>query len=213
MHSALQRQLRLARQSRSMLFAFIGRSTQFQAWQHYPRNDAVDRSGGWQFYYHAHDASRVGGAARYAQEHGHIHLFRRATQGQLSHLAGLSLDARGVPLGWFACNQWVTGERWKSAALMGRGLDTLALQLCGPLAGVALWLSDLVRAYAQPLRAMLQARDAALARYCQQQQVSTKTALQERGIAVWSSFPINWPDDAVAVRGQVCAYDNPRRLT
>ncbi len=210
MQSALRRQLVLARKSRSILFPFIGRSAPFQAWQHYPKNDATDRSGAWQFYYHAHHASHESGAP-HPQEHGHIHLFRRVMQGQLSHVAGLSLDARGIPLTWFACNQWVTGERWKGAASMGHGLESLRLEVRGPLAGVALWLSDLVRAYARPLRAMLLARDAALGRYCQQQQVSTRRALQERSIAVWSFFPISWPDDAVALRGQVCAFDNPRR--
>ena len=210
MQSALHRQLALARKSRSMLFPFIGRSAPFQAWQHYPHHDAIDSSGAWQFYYHAHDSSRVGGE-RHPQEHGHIHLFRRDEQGQLSHLAGLSLDARVIPLTWFACNQWVTGECWKGAAAMGRGLPSLRLKLRGPLSGAALWLADLVRAYARPLRAMLRVRDAALARYCQQQRVATQVALQDRSIAVWSSFPISWPDDAVALRGHVCAYDNPRR--
>lgn len=212
MQGALQRQLALARKSRTMLFPFIGRSAQFRAWQHYPRNDAMDLSGAWQFYYHAHDSSREGGV-RHPQEHGHIHLFRRDRLGRLSHLAGLSLDAQGIPLAWFASNQWVTGERWKSAAAMGRGLDTLSLALRGPLAGVALWLADLVRAYALPLRAMLLARDAALQRHCQRQQVSAQAALQDRSIAVWSSYPINWPDDAVALQAQVCTYDNPRRST
>lgn len=214
MHAALRRQLLLARKGRSMLHPFIARSRAFQAWQHYPRNDAMDRTGTWQFYYHAHDQSEQGGA-RHAQEHGHIHLFRRSPQGQLSHLAGLSLDARGNPLMWFACNQWVTGERWRSAAVMARGLPTLRLDVPGPLGGVALWLADLVRAYAEPLRALLQARDGALLAYCQQYQVSAARALQERRMPLWSSFPIAWPEDAVALRGQPCTYnnvyDNPRR--
>lgn len=220
MHAALARQLLLATRSRTMLFPFIGRSKVFQAWQHYPHNDAVDRSGAWQFYFHAHDRSAEGAAepaaqghARHPQEHGHIHLFRRDPQGRLSHVTGLSLDARGMPLVWFACNQWVTGERWQRAAAMARGLQTLKLELRGPLAGVALWLSDLVRAYAQPLRAMLLARDAALLAHCQQQQVSAQQAFQDRSIALWSSFPINWPDDAVALRGQVLLHPNPRRST
>lgn len=212
MQSALRRQLALARTSRSMLYPFIGRSTSFQAWQHYPQNDAMDPSGAWQFYYHAHDASGTGGA-RHPDEHGHIHLFRRSPRGELSHLAGLSLDARGTPLEWFACNQWVTGERWRSAAVMVRGLQALSLELRGPLGGAARWLADLVRAYAAALRAMLLARDAALLAYCQQQPCSAEQAWQDRRVAVWSSFPIAWPDDAVALRGQVCTYNNPRRST
>lgn len=212
MHSALRRQLALARRSRTMLHPFIGRVAQFQAWQHYPANDAMDRSGAWQFYYHAH-APGDPGAVRHAQEHGHIHLFRRGPQGELSHLAGLCLDARGTPLLWFACNQWVTGERWRSATPMAQGLEQLRLQLCGPLAGVALWLSDLVRAYAAPLRAMLRARDAALAGHCRVHQVGKAQAMQDRSIALWSSFPISWPEDAQSLRGQVCIHNHPRRST
>ncbi len=210
MQSALVRQLALAKKSRSTLFPFIGRSAQFQAGQHYPNNDAIDTTAAWQFYYHAHEGDGEGGA-RHPQEHGHIHLFRRSAKGLLSHLAGLSLDARGIPLTWFACNQWVTGERWRSGADMGRGLHSLTLEVRGPLAGAANWLADLVRGYAQPLRDMLLARDAALSAYCEQQQVSSTQAMNDRNIAVWSSFPIAWPDDAVALRGQVCTYDNPRR--
>ena len=210
MQSALMRQLALAKKSRSTLFPFIGRSATFQAWNHYPRNDAIDTSAAWQFYYHAHDSGGED-APRHPQEHGHIHLFKRSTRGLLSHVAGLSLDARGVPLTWFACNQWVTGERWRSGAAMGRGLHTLRLDVRGPLAGAANWLADLVRGYAQPLQDMLLARDTALRTYCEQRQIPPTQAMNDRSIAVWSSFPISWPDDAVALRGQVCTYDNPRR--
>lgn len=212
MQSALLRQLVQARASRSMLHPFIGRSRCFQAWQHYPRNDVLDRTGTWQFYYHAHDASREGGA-RHPQEHGHIHLFRRSATGQLSHLTGLSLDARGTPLTWFATNQWVTGERWKPAAALQRHVHTLQLQTRGPLAGVARWLADLVQAYAQPLCDMLQARDEALAAHCQENSVSLQHAWNDRRISVWSSFPIDWPNDALALQGQVLTYCNPRNTT
>jgi hypothetical protein len=201
-HSALARQLALARRGRSMLHPFIGRSQGFEAWRHYPASDAVDVTGRWQFYYHAHDDSQAG-AAPHPQEHGHIHLFRRDPQGRLSHLAGLSLDARGTPLNWFATNQWVTGERWMAARQAAQGLNDLQLRLRGPLAGVALWLADMVRVYASALRAMLQARDEGLARYCGQHQISPKAALDDRQIAVWSSFPVHWPQDAVELQGQV----------
>ncbi len=141
---ALARQLRLARQGRSMLYPFIGRSRRFEIWQHYPHNDAVDETGRWQFYFHAHDRAEKN-SARHPQEHGHIHLFRRSPQGLLTHLAGLSLDARGLPLTWFATNQWVTGERWQAAESLVRGLSAFELRLRGPLAGAALWLADMVR--------------------------------------------------------------------
>lgn len=205
--SALARQLALARRGRSLLHPFIGRTQCFEAWRHYPASDAVDVTGRWQFYYHAHDDSREGGA-RHPQEHGHIHLFRRDPQGQLSHLAGLSLDARGTPLTWFATNRWVTGERWMAARQMAQGLNDLQLRLRGPLAGVALWLADMVRVYAAPLHDMLLARDESLARHCAHHQASRKSAWEDRQIAVWSSFPIHWPQDAVELQGQVSSQHN-----
>jgi len=198
---ALARQLRLARQGRSMLYPFIGRSQRFEVWEHYPRNDAMDDTGRWQFYFHAHDRAEKN-SARHPQEHGHIHLFRRNPQGRLSHLAGLSLNAQGLPLTWFATNHWVTGEHWMAAGPLVRGLSGLELRLRGPLAGAALWLADMVRCYAEPLRQMLQQRDEALARHCAQHRVDRQQAWADRRIAVWSSVPVHWPQDALQMAGQ-----------
>jgi hypothetical protein len=210
--SALERQLRLARQGRSMLYPFIGRSRRFEAWQHYPRNDAIDAAGRWQFYFHAHDKAEAD-SARHSQEHGHVHLFRRNPMGRLSHLAGLSLDARGVPLTWFATNQWVTGERWMAAAALTRGLPDIELRLHGPLAGAALWLADMVRLYAGSLRQMLQARDEALARHCARKRVTLQQAWADRKVAVWSSFPLHWPQDTLQLSGQHSNSHHPRSFS
>lgn len=196
-HGALARQLRLARQGRSMLFPFIGRSARFEAWAHYPRHDAIDSSGRWQFYFHAHDRTEQD-SARHPQEHGHIHLFRRSPQGRLTHFAGLALDARGLPLCWFATNQWVTGERWADASSLVRELAGFELRLRGPLAGAGLWLGDMVRFYARPLREMLQQRDAALQRHCTRHRQTPAQAWADRRVAVWSSLPVNWPQDALS---------------
>jgi len=200
-HGALVRQLRLAQQGRSMLYPFIGRSAQFEVWEHYPRHDAVDASGRWQFYFHAHDRAERD-SARHPQEQGHIHLFRRSPQGRLTHLAGLALDARGLPLCWFATNQWVTGERWQEAAALERALDSFELRLRGPLAGAALWLADMVRFYDAPLRRMLQQRDAALEQHCRRHAQTRAQAWADRSVAVWSSVPVCWPRDALQASGR-----------
>lgn len=197
---ALTRQLHLARQGRSMLHPFIGRSRRFEIWEHYPRHDAVDASGRWQFYFHAHDRAEPD-SARHPQEHGHIHLFRRSPRGVLTHLAGLALDARGRPLCWFATNQWVTGERWSAASSLVRELRSFELRLRGPLAGAALWLGDMVRFYAEPLRRMLEQRDAALERHCRRHRQTRAQAWADRRVAVWSSLPVDWPQDALRVAG------------
>jgi hypothetical protein len=207
---ALLRQLRLARQGRSLLHPFIGRSRRFEVWEHYPRHDAIDETGRWQFYFHAHDRSEPD-SARHAQEHGHIHLFRRSPQGRLTHLAGLSLDARGLPLCWFATNQWVTGERWQDAAALQRLLAGFQLRLRGPLAGAALWLADMVRVYEAPLRRMLQQRDVALERHCRRHRQTRAQAFADRRVAVWSSVPVHWPQDALQAAGQFHSSPSPRR--
>jgi hypothetical protein len=203
---AISLQLSMARLGRSTLFPYIGSRKQFIAWDHYPRNDVVDVTGSWQFYYHAHDSSKEGGA-RHPREHGHIHLFRRSSQGALSHLAGLALDSRGTPLCWFTTNQWVTGEKWKVASALARDLETVQLQVRGPLAGAAKWLAAMVRAYAEPLRETLKGRDRALALHCSHQKVSPKEALTDRNISVWSEFALDWPRDAVALSGQVSIFE------
>ena len=201
-HGALVRQLRLARQGRSLLHPFIGRSKRFEVWEHYPRHDAVDETGRWQFYFHAHDHSGDD-SARHPQEHGHIHLFRRNPRGVLTHVAGLALDARGLPLCWFATNQWVTGERWQDAPVLARALDGFGLRLRGPLAGAALWLGDMVHFYDEPLRRMLQQRDAALASHCASHGLTREQAFADRRVAVWSSVPVCWPQDALQATGQI----------
>lgn len=202
---ALTRQLRLAQQGRSMLHPFIGRSKRFEIWEHYPRQDAIDATGRWQFYFHAHDRAEAH-TARHPQEHGHIHLFRRSPRGRLTHLVGLSLDARGLPLCWFATNQWVTGERWQPAAALVPHLPAIALQLRGPLAGAALWLADMVRFYAGPLREMLQQRDEAVARHCARHRVTPEQAWADRSVAVWSSVPVHWPQDALLAADSVTRH-------
>jgi hypothetical protein len=178
-----------------MLFPFVGRVKQVEVWQHYPDQDARDSSGRWQFYYHAHEA----GDARHEAEHGHIHLFARDAQGHLTHLVGLALDARGVPVMWFCTNQWVTGEHWSPAAELIRQLQTLELRLRGPLSGVALWLTDMIWLYADELSSLLLERDAALAAHCEAQGLSQSAAFADRSVAVWSRWPISWPQDALRI--------------
>ena len=195
--SALQRQLGWAQQGRSPLHAVIGRVRQLQVWRHYPRRDALSRCGRWQFYFHAHEADdpQESPSGRHPDEQGHMHVFRRAPSGRLSHLVGLSLDARGVPLMWFTTNQWVTGERWHSAPTLIRSLKTADLRLRGPLGGVASWLNDLLIVYAPLLERLLTERDRACLRYAQAQGLSQRAAQADRRVAIWSQCALDWPAD------------------
>lgn len=98
-------------------------------WQHYPHDDAIDGSSGYQWFYHAHSADE-----RLIQdEHGHIHIFasralwsrrlyskdeeafRRIAGGKQKkantcHLLAISFSAKGLPISLFTVNSWVTGD-------------------------------------------------------------------------------------------------------
>lgn len=109
-------------------------------WRHYPDDDARDRAGRFQWYYHSHSPKD----RPKTTEHGHIHLFavaascgdkineaaerrfqRRFNEAPGSaatrHLVAIGFNAVGVPTSLFTVNSWVTGDRLLS------GRNTLAL--------------------------------------------------------------------------------------
>jgi len=191
--AVLQRQADWMQRGRSAVSILTGRSQAFVQWQHYPAGDAMDRSGRWQFYYHAHDDQRVEG------EHGHVHLFRRGPDAGLAHVAALSLNDRGAPLAWFTTNLWVTGGQWLSARALSHQLHSFSLQIDGPLRGVANWLTDLVTAHRVWLRELLQARDEALELHCRTNGQSRTKAWRDRQLGVLSTRRLSWPADALPV--------------
>ncbi len=152
--------LRYAQQGSSLAHAALAGHKVFEALVHHPRRDVVDHACGTRFFYHAHP---VAGDA--FQEHGHFHLFHADGAG-FSHLAALSIDAQGRPLRWFYTNQWVTGERWRSANRWSAVVRGFTLQTRGRLAPVARWLTAMVSLYRDELQALLLERDALLARQC-----------------------------------------------
>src|SRR5574343_584666 len=127
---------------------------------HHPRRDAVDRSSGTRFYYHAHAV-----LGERWPEHGHFHLFHEAAEG-FSHLAALSMDAQDNPRAWMVTNQWVTGARWLGAADWQGLLPSFRIQVRGRLAPVARWLSAMVQLDRHELLGLLAERDAWLQREC-----------------------------------------------
>jgi hypothetical protein len=104
----------LLQKGKTVISEIIGPSA-YVEWEHYPKRDAKSRDGAL-FYYHAHAASQ-----RMAGEHGHFHVFasnERAacpSDQRYTHIAGLSVDDRGMPLRLFTTNQWVTAECWENA--------------------------------------------------------------------------------------------------
>src|SRR5258706_384847 len=91
----------------------------FVQWEHYPADDLYDPNSRVLIFYHAHSPDD-----RQSAEHGHFHCFvecsdvaadtsplagpRKRKGRRLCHVAGISVDRRGVPTGLFIPNQWVT---------------------------------------------------------------------------------------------------------
>lgn len=136
---------------------------EFVEWAHYPQPDAVSPTSGWRFFYHTHSAPQ-----RLGDEHGHFHIFvpllRRArrTPGLFSHLIGITVDARGMPLRLFTTNRWVTDETWQDASSLEKHLRRPGLHGAEP-ADVARWLDNLLVLFAVDIAALLHARDRRLA--------------------------------------------------
>lgn len=119
-------------------------------WERLPEDDAIDGSGLLQWFYHSHGPEDGRGDA----EHGHFHLFaRRALWEQLAegdegdefaalaesnndadarHLLGISMSAKGVPVGLFTVAPRVTGDAALGARATLEALRRVALDTGHP---------------------------------------------------------------------------------
>lgn len=189
----------------SLLQSWI-RGDAVMQFEHYPAGDIVDTRQGCQFYYHAHrDDDR---------EHGHLHLFRHAAAsgrrrylraGQRhwrrsapSHLFAISLDARGLPVGLFTVNQWVTDGYWFDAATTMSMVERFAVGAVPGHEHACEWLTGFVRLYRPVIRQLLMLRDRRLA--CRNDR---EAALADRRLEVLSRVPIDWAADLSLLEAEV----------
>lgn len=135
----------LAQRTENLLSSLL-RGQSPRQWVHYPEDDAIDPSSGYQWFYHSHSLEDRSGAI----EHGHIHLFaqrkrwsrrllsmRERTFAELTgttdeqintrHLLAISFDPKGLPRSFFTVNSWVTGDLMLSAETTAELLDQMAL--------------------------------------------------------------------------------------
>ncbi|PKO62275.1 MAG: hypothetical protein CVU24_04775 [Betaproteobacteria bacterium HGW-Betaproteobacteria-18] len=173
--------------------------------EHYPPDDLVDVRKGSQFYYHAH---RDGD-----QEHGHLHLFWHATatgrrrylkpgqprwnRTEPTHLFAISLDARGLPVGLFTVNQWVTDGHWFDAATTLACVDRFEMGAVQGYEHSCRWLTGFVRLYRPLINDLLMRRDRRMAR-----RSDLAKALQDRDLEVLSLTPIDWIADMDALEAE-----------
>ncbi|PKM28676.1 MAG: hypothetical protein CVV07_13540 [Gammaproteobacteria bacterium HGW-Gammaproteobacteria-11] len=173
----------------------------FYEMQHYPANDVYDRDSHAQYYYHAHRGSQL--------EHGHFHLFMRragmppntlpakqsysrtlwpSDNDAIAHLIAISMDKKGLPLGLFACNRWVTGETWYAADQVIGMLDAFEIDHAYPSWPTNLWLSSVVKVYRTEIEALLRHRDQIVTAW--QQRFPDKDALEDRELEITGYLPI-----------------------
>ena len=149
----------------------------FYEWNHYPDGDVYDPVSHSQYYYHAHLPEERSG------EHGHFHTFLRPKgmpggmksapvddyeaprdpDGALSHLVAISMNAAGLPIRLFVTNRWVTGEIWYFAEDVCRMLDCFAIYHAQPSWPVNMWVSAMIQLFDPQIRALVAARDVAVA--------------------------------------------------
>ena len=138
---------------------------EFIEWDHYPDNDVRDNKHRSQYFYHAHP-----GLQRPFAEHGHFHLFIHAEELGLrrhdprfspapAHLLAVSMDAQGLPNGFFLVNRWVTKGAWLSLAQCEIGLQQFQIKGRHGNKEINTFLLALIRLYHAPIIALIKQRD------------------------------------------------------
>jgi len=200
--------------SGSLLQSWIG-GREVVAFEHYPPDDVVDPRRGSQFFYHSHrDGER---------EHGHLHLFWHATasgrrrygrpgrqrwaRSAPTHLFAIALDARGLPVGLFTVNRWVTDGHWFDARTTMSFVERFALGAVPGHAESCRWLTGFVQMYRPLIEALLAQRDRRLAR-----RADLAQALADPRLEVLSRLPVDWAADLDALEAEAARRGRPRAV-
>jgi len=155
---ALETTQSLLQKGKTVISEIIG-AAPYVEWEHYPKRDAKSRSGSL-FYYHAHAATQ-----RMKGEHGHFHVFAPNDSAacphdqRYTHIAGLSVDERGMPLRVFTTNQWVTAECWENADRVCALARQTELKDARPHK-VGLWLDAIFAFFRPQIDLVIHLRDA-----------------------------------------------------
>jgi hypothetical protein len=183
----------------------------FYEWNHYPDGDVYDPASHGQYYYHAHPQELRSG------EHGHFHTFMRgpgmpmdarpapladlvvpeSPKDALSHLVAISMDAHGVPIRLFTTNRWVTGEIWYAAADVQAMLDRFEIDHAQPSWPVNRWIGAMLVLFRPQIRALIEARDEAVAAWAADRPGCN--VFEDRGLEIASWADISMDDQMAAV--------------
>jgi hypothetical protein len=163
----------LAQRGQQVVQEMIGAAS-FVEWEHYPENDVRDKKRASQYFYHAHP-----GLQRPFTEHGHFHLFVHAQELGLrsksrryeeapAHVFAVSMNAQGLPTGFFVVNRWVTKGPWLSYAECEIAIDNFAVKGRQGNKDINCFLTSLVSLYRTQILALIQQRDVVVEKLCAQ---------------------------------------------
>lgn len=176
---------------------------------HYPTDDVFDTETCGQYYYHSHRGD--------ALEHGHFHTFLRAGgmpggitpvaysgdepwplgQDALAHLAAISMDAYGEPIGLFTVNRWVCADTWYAADDVIDMARRFKIDHAFPSWPVNRWLSAMVALFAPQLEWLLHARDAAMRDWASRH--PERDVYEDRALEITSHLPLGVESQIAAV--------------
>jgi hypothetical protein len=189
----------------------------FYEWDHYPKGDVYDRQTHSQYFYHAHS---VGGRD---PEHGHFHTFVRAKgmpkgmkpvnrpdrsawplgNDALSHIVGISMDSKGIPIRLFTTNRWVTGETWYKANDVIKLIQNYSIDHAQPSWPTNRWVSGMVRLFWPQIIMLLKARDQSIAAW--ERERPDQDVFEDRDLEVTSQAEIDVAAQITAVRAALAA--------
>ncbi len=141
-------------------------------WHHYPGVDIVNGAHASRYFYHCHPVEERGNG-----EHGHFHIFigktafskdvrpmisppKKRNTPKVVHVAALSINAAGLPVGWFTTNRWVTGEWMYRAADIRQLLPLIDFRGDAGDPLVNDWLTAIVHLSFDMIGVLLDQRDA-----------------------------------------------------
>ena len=195
----------------------------FYEWDHYPKGDVYDRKSHAQYFYHAHS---IGGRDT---EHGHFHTFVRAkgmARGMkpinrpdrsawpsgdeaLSHIIGISMDAKGMPIRLFSTNRWVTGEAWYKARDVVKMIALYSIDHTKPSWPTNRWVSGMVRLFWPQIIMLVQARDISVEAW--EKQNPGSDVFEDRGLEITSQAEIDVEVQIAAVKAAIAAKDETKK--
>lgn len=116
-----------------------------------------------------------------------------ADNDKLSHLVGISMDTRALPVGLFTTNRWVTGETWYGAEDVIAMLDRFAIDLARPSWALNRWLTAMFGLFRPQMIVLLRERDAAIMNWRRRHRGKVHV-FEDRRVEVTSSIAIDLDD-------------------